>query len=123
MQGLIVQDGIVLKCAMPGNLPMLRQYNPGCDCFDWDGAPVQPGDADPRPVEDRYPNYSITNKALPLMGETDDPVVFAIQKWLELYGDWLNDLNFAVKGSYRLRTELLGEWIERMKGTYTPPQS
>jgi hypothetical protein len=62
----------------------------------------------------------LTNKALALLG-SGQPIPYAVQKWLELFGDWLNEFNFIIKGSYRNREELLMEWIGRMNGTFKSP--
>lgn len=90
------------------------------DFFWWPGPPLNIGDPDPRPEGVRNANYDLMNQSIALMGSTE-PVPYAVQKWLELYGDWLNELNFAIKGKYRSQQELVGEWVSRTNGTFVPP--
>lgn len=111
MQKVTVVDGIVTRCEVPEG-DMVGK-------FLWDGTPVKPGDPDPRPVEDRTPNHGLAQVGLGLLGSTE-AIPYAVQKWLELFGDWINDLHFSHNGVYRSQQELVGEWIARMNGTYTP---
>lgn len=122
MQSIGLINGLVVVTHLPTQdaLNFLIANYPGADCFLWDGSPVNIGDADPRPVDDQHPNYTATQQAIPLMSDASDPVVYGVTKWLELFGDWLNALQFASNGTTRTRQDLVNEWVSRMKGTYTP---
>lgn len=109
-QGLTVQDGKVIEIFYP----YTTLINP--NSFIWDGDTVSLGDPDPRSADEQFPNYQAYTEAIQLMNSLS-PVPFAVQKWLELYGDWLNDLNLIIKGTTRSRDDLINDWLTRMKQT------
>lgn len=111
MQRIHVVNGVV-KSATHADLGQPNS-------FWWSGPPLDIGDPDPRPEGLRNEKFDLMNNGLALMGSTE-PFPYAIQKWLELFGDWINELNFATTGQYRSQQELVGEWIARLNGTYTP---